>query len=385
MITASAIYIQSLPTYWALKMTLLAVLIFCGYGISYRNKDNNYFWYYGAVVILFYALIEGLRFERGTDYHQYYSELIGQLNGDMNRELLYQLVVDIVHWLKIPFWAVFVCYSGLIISSVLSVVRHFPRYAIVALPVFFLLTDYPAENLIRQFVAIPFILFALSAYLDGKIVKTFILLAVVPFIHLSGLFGVGIFVALMFFNPTKYVRTPWILVAAYFLLCVVWDASYLEGVSDSLADTSIDGGESKYQGYIDNSDRWFTDEGSLSDGTTEASTFGKLMTYAFNSFLIFFGFYATKEDDRFRIPYWFTFLAIMVFAIAQQIELYRRFGWWIYTLLPIIVGYVTIGAKMRLIYRLAFFTILSYVYLYQLIVSFGTMPADGCAFVWDII
>ena len=60
--------------YWILRILLLAILFFCGWGIS---KDaparyNKYAWLAGSA----YSLIEGLRWLRGADYPHYYNDIV---------------------------------------------------------------------------------------------------------------------------------------------------------------------------------------------------------------------------------------------------------------------------------------------------------------------
>ena len=60
--------------YWFLRIFLLIVLIYCGWGISYDTpkRYNKYAWFAG----ISYSLIQGLRWLRGADYPHYYNDIV---------------------------------------------------------------------------------------------------------------------------------------------------------------------------------------------------------------------------------------------------------------------------------------------------------------------
>lgn len=384
----SEIYIENVTTYWVLRLTLLGLLLFCGYGISYRNSDNRYFWYYAIPVIIFYALSEGLRFERGDDYHQYMTEIRGDWHEEGFREPLYDMFVAFVKYVGIPYWAVFVFYSGLLITSFLSVVKRLPQYAFWAMPLFFLVTDYPAESMIRQFVAIPFVLFAFSAYLSGRRTLMFVMLAVVPFIHLSGLAAVAFFILLVYVDLFKLVKSPWVLVFIYLFLYAFFDVGFFDQFSDFLQENVEMDESEKMSVYIDDTERWFTDEGSLGyihNHSADNSLATMLGTLLFNLSVIFFGFKACKDDRRLMIPYFFSYVAILLFTIGGDIELYGRFAWWLYYLVPFITaGMLTLQPNGSYIWW-GLLAVVLLQFVYPLTYKIGMPGFAGCAFVWDII
>lgn len=60
--------------YWFLRIFLLIVLTYCGWGISYDTpkRYNKYAWFAG----ISYSLIQGLRWLRGADYPHYYNDIV---------------------------------------------------------------------------------------------------------------------------------------------------------------------------------------------------------------------------------------------------------------------------------------------------------------------
>lgn len=386
------VYVEDVTVYWILRFVLLGVLLFCGYGITYRNNNNYYFWNYAVFAIVVYSLIEGLRYDRGDDYAQYATELMGQWYIEGARELLYDLLVRCVVALGIPYWSVFVAFSCFLITSYMLVVRHFPKYAIWALPLFFLVTDYPAESMIRQFVAIPFIMLAYDAFLREKKKVMFFCLALPLLIHFSSAMAIGVFVLLVYINVWKFVKTPWILLAIYLAVVAMFDTSMLDSFSDMIQTSDmLDGsGDSKAEGYLEGSDRWLTEEGDITmiqgTGKSGKTAFNRLTEICFNAVLIVFGFFAAREDKRLTIPYYFTYLAVMFWAVGGTIELYERFAWWYYYLSPLLIAVVLAKArKFSFWYEYLIYMVVFLRYLYPWIFMVGHPGYAGAAFIWDII
>lgn len=379
-------YVQDLNFYVLAKIFLLAVFILCGAGISYKNTDNKYFWYYAIPAIIIYALIEGLRYDRGVDYEQYATELQGLHNDDFGREFIYDGFVTFVRAFRIPYWTGFIFLSGLLITSVMCVVRNFPKIAIWALPLFLLVTDYAAENLVRQFAAIPFLLFAYAAYCSNRKTLMAILLACMPFIHITALFPIALFIVFIFFNPGKLLRTPWIPVALYLLTVTIGEVTDFTAITGAIEDVGFLG-DSKMTTYTEDADRWFTDDGSISyvnatqGGVTIVTYLADLM---FCGLLIYLGFNMTRENQKFVIPYWFAFFSIIITTMFGDIELYARMAWWLRIFIPVITGLILARSQLNIYLKLLFFAAIFLKYLYPFILLLP-FPFSGGAFVWDIV
>lgn len=201
--------------YWILRIILLCILLFCGYGIGHYPKHSNVFIYIAA---LFYSLIQGLRWQRGVDYVHYYNDLVslfGRYGGSIGYEItpdpepLYKFWVYIFFYSDLPYYFAFIIYSLLLIVPILMIAKKYNKIAIYLLPIFYLITCTSSENLVRQYFALSFLEFAYVAYLYNRKIWMYILLLCVPLIHLSGLFGCVLFVFFTYFNVK--IRKPYIL------------------------------------------------------------------------------------------------------------------------------------------------------------------------------
>lgn len=378
------ISIGSLITYWFLKILLVVVLVFCGYGISYKRPKD--FKVYAIIAVLFYSLIEGLRWDRGQDYMHYYDDYVGHWETP-NPEFLYRTIVELLsNIMQLPYWCGFIIYSLLLISAVLLVFKVYPKAAVWGLPLFFLVTQSSAENIIRQYLAISFVIFAYYAYLKNKKILTTILLCCVPMIHISGLIAVVVFVLLALFKVP--LKNPWILLVVYLALYLFWDVSYFSGITDYLSTLSL-GDDIKVQAYLDNSARWFSDEGSISyvvfgKNVGAASLTNMVLTVLSQMVIIYYGFKAQLMDRRLQIAFYFAYIAILFNVIGGDIEMYSRFYNWFIYLIPFILGIAMYKVPMMQYERYAVLSILfvNY-YLYELWKLIVSIPYHGFAFVWN--
>lgn len=385
--------------YWILRIFLLGVLVYCGWGISFDNphRYKKYAWFTGVT----YSLIQGLRWLRGADYPHYYNDivtLLGQFNSDRlpavvtnEPELLYKIWCTVFYYSSLPFWVAFVLYSALLIGGVLLVLKYYRKAAIWALPLFFVLTP-SAENLIRQYIAVSFILYAYYFYLGDKKKKMWISLCAVPLIHFSGIIIASLFVCLVYL-PQKIVNKiqvrwlPLIMIALFIYCYYYWDSSNLSYLVDFIQN-HIKLDSEKVSNYVDYADRWFTDEGSISNVLgTNVGTIGLLNNIVLvltNCSIIFFGFIAQKKDNKLFVMFCFSYLAIMIKTIGGDIEMFARFYNWFVILMPLLIGVfmdnisekVNIKNAIIVIYALNF---LWYGFLREII----NTSMFGYGFVWD--
>lgn len=387
MIFCKEILMESVSTFWALRLFLLAIMIFCGWGITYKNRDNNYFWYYAIPVIVFYTLIQGLRFDRGVDYPHYAEELQYNIYAGegVTREFLYDLFVIFWRDFKIPFYYAFMIYSGLLITGVMLVVKKMPKYAFWIVPLFYLFTLEASENFIRQFIALSFVFYAYYYYLENKHKMMYVMLCIIPLIHTSGLFVVGVFLFFVYIDFSKWIKSALPLLGFFLLLSVVWDVANLDSFADSLqtVDTFDD---THYEGYIENSDQWFTEEGDLDKSAgIENSAARELTDFLCNCAIIWFGYAVCRRDRRFAIAYYGSYVAMIINVIGGGIELIGRMAWWLLPLEPIIIGGMLTPEKKYKVTDWVLIGLFFLTYYLKFFLQVGKPGQFGSAFVWDIV
>lgn len=387
MILCTEIVMDSVSTFWALRLFLLGIMVFCGWGITYKNRDNNYYWYYAIPIIIFYTLIQGLRYDRGADYPHYAAELEYDIyaGSGITREFLYDLFVMIWRDLKIPFYYAFMIYSGLLITALMLVVKKLPKYAFWIVPLFYLFTLDASENFIRQFIALSFLFYAYYYYLEHKHKKMILMLCVIPLIHTSGLMAVGVFILLVYVDFTKRLKSAFPLLAFYLILSLVWDVANLDSFADSLqtVDTFAD---TNYEGYVENSEKWFTEEGNLDLAKgIENSALREVTDFICSCAIIWFGFAVCRRDRRFAIAYYGSYVAIILNLVGGGIELIGRMAWWLLPLEPIIIGGMLMPQKKYSVVDWALIGLFFLAYYVKFFMQIGKPGLFGSAFVWDIV
>lgn len=376
--------------YWTLYVLLTLVLTFCGWQISRDNEKQIKFKKYAWIAGISYSLVEGLRWLRGADYYHYYMDLETNFWAGVctpDPEPLYELWVNFFHSTGLHPSIAFIFYSALLIAGVLMVFKKYPKAALWGLPLFFLITNSVTENIIRQVFATCFLFFAYVAYLNDKKKWMFAMLCVVPFIHTSGLYGVVLF---LFFVYVKVpIKKPWLLVALFLFAYYIWNPDWFQGFADYLSKLNL-GDDVKGQGYLDNSDRWFTSEGSianvLGEGVKKISLLYVSIRFLVDLFTVFFGFYACKDDRKLQLLYYFSYIALIINTMAGDIELFNRFANWTSLFTPIMIGIMLSKIKMPQMKKLqiVIYVVFAINFIfYGIIRSFGSFPYAGCGFIWD--
>lgn len=383
--------------YWTLRLLLLIILINSGWHISYKDKDEGNYWTNVFPSIIAYSLIQGLRWNRGADYPHYYQDLTGTLFTDY-KEPVYLLWIDVFKWTGFPAPVAFVFYSFLLIFSFCCVLKYFRKGAIWALPLFLLMTV-SAENLIRQYLAVPFILFAYYYYLRGENYRKrmWLCLAIVPMVHLSGFFADAVFLLCIYAHKIK-LNLKWKLwrlfplLGLYLYVYFFWDNRNFSYIVDFIS--LLDVSDETYRGdYAISAERWFSEEGSISlilYGKAAIRTMSLLNEITFflsNVIMISGGYLLLKKDFRFLPVYWFTYFSIILKATGGDIEMYARFYNWLIYLAPITCGLILVE-KLPTKFKMAeiFISVIFFIYFgfYGVFRQLGSMGYAGCAFIWDI-
>ena len=381
------------PTvYWTFYVLLTLILTYCGWGISNDDEKQTHFKKYAWIAGVSYSLVEGLRWLRGADYYHYYQDLATNFKdfwyctGDP--EVIYKLWVNFFYSTGLPPTIAFILYSALLIFGVLLIFKLYPKAAMWGLPIFFLLTNSQTENIIRQTLATSFLIYAYIFYCEDKKKLMLLMLCIVPLIHTSGLYGVAVFLLLAFVRiPLK---KPSFLVALFLFAYFIWKPEWFQGFADYLSTFDL-GDDAKMQHYLSDSDRWFTNEGSMANvlgkGVQQLSIYYVVIKFLVSLFTIYIGFYVCKNDRKLQIVYYFSYVSLIIQTIAGDIELFIRFAHWTDLMTPILIGIclskITIYKEVAK-YKTVVYVIFAINFIfYGVIKSLGTMPYAGCGFIWD--
>lgn len=373
--------------YWFFHLLLLAVLTYCGWGIG--NKPENKFGKYAWTAIIVFGLIEGLRWLRGPDYWHYYQDLatcFKAVECTSEPEFLYELWVNLFHSFGLHPTFGFIFYSGLLMGVYVLLFKRQPQAALWGLPVFVLLMGLATENIIRQTFSTSFLMLAYYYYVEDKRKKMWLSLVCVPLIHISGLYGVALFI--LFIQERIILKWPWLFVAIYCFGYFVWNPEWFSGLADFLS--TLDMGDASRASYLENSERWFTQEGSIANvlGTkvAVASKFYVTISFLTDVCIVYYGFLVCKDNVKLHLVYYFAFIGLMIKTICGDIEILNRFADWTYWMIPVVIGLIMSKVNVIREPRIRIFILSVFVIrfiFYGVIRAIGTVPFAGCGFIWD--
>lgn len=338
--------LEQIQIYLTLRFFLFFTLIFSGWRM--QKCQNSSLNFYVIFVTIIYSLIEGLRWMRGVDYWHYYQDLVtnfGTADCTPNPEFLYRLYVNITYVLGVPYYISFVFYSALLIYPLMLICKKYRNAAKWILPLFYVFTIDQSENLIRQYIAIGILLFAIYCYTEEKYKKMYYCLISVFLIHDSALLIIIPF--LLWLKKGYTTAKPWWLLVLFSASFFLWKESYNDIIASHLG--SLDVGFVRGGGYFKNADRWFTAEEGAFDNAA-ISAFNYAHRYLFNFFLIYVGFYIQLSAPKYRVFYYLAFIGIIIKTIGSDIEMYNRFYNWFIVFIPLIVGLTLSEEKNKLNY-----------------------------------
>ena len=153
--------------YWILRFITFFSLLYSGYCISFKlnNNDSREYWRYSLPALIIYSLNYGLRWNRSYDYYHYYLDLTSDNLWTDYDEPLYLLWIDFFKFTELPYWVAFIFYSAILMYSFMLLLKKFPKAAVWALPLFFILPR-NVDNFVRQYFATAFVFIGLY-YLLG--------------------------------------------------------------------------------------------------------------------------------------------------------------------------------------------------------------------------
>lgn len=386
--------------YWVLRILLLGILIYCGWGISYDSpkKFTKYAWIAGT----FYSLIQGLRWLRGADYPHYYDDIVtllgkypgGISNGEetVDPEPLYELWCNVFYYSGLPFWVAFIIYSALLIGGVFMILKKIPNCAIWVLPTFFLLTQ-SSENIIRQYIAISFLLYAIYFYLNNDKKKMIYSLVAIILIHYSGIIAIVVFL-LTIVLPEKIFKVLekrnmiYIYIGLFIFIYFFWDISQLSTFADWIGNNLHLSEDSKGAHYIDNAERWFSDEGSMSvvlgNKAAGISRINQTITFLTYSSIIYYGFKFIRLNKKYRVFFYISYVAIIVKAIGGDIEMFSRVYHWLVVFIPFLIGLYMVNGNINKNSKYCLYGIYGLFFLwFAFLGNILTTSMFGYGFVWD--
>ena len=142
-------------------------------------------------------------------------------------------------------------------------------------------------------------------------------------------------------------------------------------------------------GYLENAEFWFSDESSLSERlgyvSKVASLFSSTISLVTTCIIIKYGYDLTQKNERYRVSYWFSFLAYILFIFSNNgdFEIWSRLSVMFRLLLPIVIAGVMTELTLRKVEKYVIYIFCGVYFLYNSFFSMWGQSIMGSAFVWD--
>ena len=216
----------------ALKLFEFAIFIIFGNKIS-KAKSRKEYWSLSSVPIFTYAIIEGLRFGRYTDWNLYYFryEQLGVNVASLDDyEPLFRYICHILYQCHIQYPGFIFLQCLFFIFCVFVLIENFKDDCKWIIPLI-IVSVTGNENFIRWYLSYSFLLLSINSLLKEKFVKTLIWF-VCAFLCHSGIIIFGGFLILYRFL-SKYA------ISEKLAICLLFITSFLLSISDLLFITRI--------------------------------------------------------------------------------------------------------------------------------------------------
>lgn len=373
-------------TFWIIRIIVFISFVATGFWISKHGRFNRSYWKGVIPLIIIYSLAEGLRWNRGQDYYNYYLEICGLLDHD-SIEFVFSPWLSFIQYVGVPYWMVFFFYSFLLVFSFLYLIKRFPKTAYLSLPLFFIISSSQSENLVRQYLALSFIFFAIAVFFDRRYLLAAFLLIICEGIHFSAVLPISFLLLCILLAKRYEPSKPFIPVLIFCVLYFFWDYSYFGALTDPVLKLFPDTG-TRVDGYVQ-SETWFVAEGSMSMMATGKTYAGRHITTAIVQFPLYLfivigGFYASKRKWELRFFYWCAYIALILDITRGDIQSYTRFYHWMACFIPIIVG--TIYSELHLWKSVRIMSILLILVCYvwgMMFTNMRILDPWGYEFIWD--
>lgn len=233
-------------------LVVITIVTLFAYKIS-RSKKCQY-WKLAVIPIVVYAIEEGMRWGRESDWTAYYRvyEQIG-LGHRQEFELLFYASWRLFSITGLPYPFMITACSCFLIFSFFYFSKDYKRYVCLIIPLLVVWVSSKSIQFVRWFMGYSVFLIGYSLFLNGKKIKGLILLISSVFFH----FGLILFVVLAY--AIAFVRKPiihpLIPIVTSFLLVLTFNLEFLQFFS-ILSGVFLHSGTERFGNYTNDPGYW---------------------------------------------------------------------------------------------------------------------------------
>lgn len=311
-------------TYIVLKSIELIVFILVGNILSRTRNSKNY-WKVALPAIFVFALVEGLRYGRMTDYLSYQG-IYNSCNTLFMEGLdpLFSIFVFLSKEAGIGFPLFLVIQSALLIYACLAILEPYRKYAQYALPLFLPLLIMN-ENLTRWFMACSFLYLAFVKYRRRKYLLTALYLVAAQTTHNAVLPLIPLLLLYPLYDKIIVPRSVVLfLFIGMTLFSNITNATFIVTISDFLLNNGLISEEASMAGHLVHAEDLIQGE-YLELGIKQKGLYEKIISLVIWLPIIWYG-YVYANDDKMKGFYNIMALSIILSPLFSQVELLGRYN-----------------------------------------------------------
>lgn len=359
-----------------LRIIIIPVLYYLGVKLE-NTKSPCSFIKIGFWVVVVFSFFIGLRYGRGVDYTHYLE--MYRLAEEERGQYILRFLNNILRTLDAPFYYATILYEIIFSIGLLYICKLYKKYSRLILPLIVLVDIGAMENLIRQFLALGPLFIAFYYFHKRKLLCSSIFYLISVLTHFSSLVVIPIYIFFSAYSSWK-IRFGFIYVFLYLLLCFLWDTSYLSNYIFLF--NYISGGDFVFSGYVDNAERWFTNEGSLGFKISPIQFYRIVIS---NSILLLLGYKVSQKYNNFTIYHLF-FVGLIIYTLAGNgnIELLYRISMFFLPLFRVLlISIITLEYFKHVNYRFAVYFLYLNIF-YEYTYPFRSLKLNDSLYIWDV-
>lgn len=342
------------------------------------EANNKKWWKYAITFACIFAVIEGCRYLRGTDYLNYGLYYKYDVAGNKS-EFIYNFIQAIFHKLKIPFYGTLIFNAFVWIVCLLFGNKDNKKILLFLLPITLVFSWQSTECYIRQCLAFSFIFPFLSYLLRNNYIYALIFALIAFFIHNVSI--VFIFILLSIYCIKRHLVDVRLYIIFYLLAAFILKVEFLSIIQritsfiPFVSDTVLGR-------YIDKGAQWFSIEAA--EEHYSRSFISKSIVGIFDVLVMYLCYIHQKKNKSENIVFFYNLFCItnIFLQLCFNFQVLRRIFIMFYISNAYLIGYIMLT---RPIWKYESYARL-YIKLYVIIYFIKTILfTDNQLFIWDAV
>lgn len=353
---------------------------------------NENFWKIAIFPIIGYSFILGCRYGWGNDYFWYKFRIENPYAYD-DEEIGFRLINVFLNYIGFNYVATFVVYSFIFIFLGFIFIKDY-KYNKYMIALFLPATLILETFTIRQSLSTSFIFLALHFIYNKKYIHTFISISIVFFVHGGNITVLlPLLISLLISKYLTKEPISWKITIPIYILFSLFSKQFEQYafsiINDVTSSISLD---NRFQSYIDNSDFWFSSEGS--EDKYKQSTLTLTLSMLFHISIIYLcnKMIIKKNDGTYHVVFIYNCIVIslLLLRLFFTYEILRRIAETIFQFYFVPLGYALFiyhNTKIKLTNIESLFCRLSISCIYTYIILFFgrfILQSPTYKFIWNI-